>query len=306
MTGGPSTPDVTVSIVDHKSGDLIFECLRSLFGSTSLALEVIVIQNVSGERSRAAEFPEVELICNEQVQGFATNHNKAIERGRGRYHLVLNDDTIIQTHAIDRLVTFADAHSTAGAIGPRLIGPDGDEAPPSRFPSAARELAHAVPLGVWPGSLRLSYGPEERRRAFQPDWISGACMLLRRRALERVGLFDTAFFMYYEDVDLCFRFRTSGWQIWYLPDAQVVHLVGRTTGRHTTRAWTQGQKYSSRLRYFGKHCGRAQTAALRAGMILLDALKCLKWHLLWRIDPSPERHARWQLARLALGAYLDG
>src|SRR5438128_4598231 len=202
-------PDVTVSVVDHRS-TAIGECLRSLARSTSLRLEVYVIENLpaAGPPWSDADFARVTVLRNTVPAGFSENHNKAISLGSAAYHLVLNDDTIIPSGALDALVAFADAHPRAGVVSPRLVDAAGQEREqPTRFPTIWTELWRSVPWAWVPGAFRGLYPLSRLGQSFQPDRVTGAFVLLRRAALERTGAFDPAFVMYYEEPDLCRRIR---------------------------------------------------------------------------------------------------
>jgi GT2 family glycosyltransferase len=296
-----------VSVVDHRSA-LIRDCLRSLMRSRTPSLDVFVVENLPPEEPTRleAEFPRITMIRNVTPLGFSANHNQAISRGSAAYHLVLNDDTIIPEGVVAGLVAFAEKHPRAGVISPRLVDRDGNERErPTRFPSIWTEVWRSLPWEWVPGALRGYYPAARHRQAFQPDRVTGACVLLRRAALRDVGPFDPAFFMYYEEPDLCRRMHAAGWEVWYVPDVQVTHVGAQTVDRHMTTEWSQTHYYASRLRYFRKHHGPAAAAAMRASVLVIDCLRWLKWFFVWRMSPSHQSFARVRLASAALRTYVD-
>jgi len=306
---GEQRPAVTVSVVDHKSGPMIVDCLGSLFRSTSLPLEVFVVQNLPGDTvSLTATFPQVTTIRNSVPLGFSANHNQAIALGVAPYHLVLNDDTIIPEGVLDGLVAFADAHPRAGIIAPELVDLAGEVVPcerPARFPTLLSEVSRSIPPRWLPDGFRGYYPASVRSQPFQPDWVSGACLLLRRTALRDSGPLDAGYFLYYEEPDLCHRMRRAGWEVWYVPDVQVVHLSGQTVKRHMPREWNQTQFYFSRVRYFRQHHGLVTATLMRAGVLFVDAWRWMKWLVMWRFSRSDESYVRLRLATAALRRAID-
>jgi GT2 family glycosyltransferase len=203
----------------------------------------------------------------------------------------LNPDTEIKPGAVLALVRFLEAHSRAGVASGSFEHQDGTLWPIAfRFPSPAGELEAGCRLGIVSRLLRERSVP--RTMGSQPeqiDWCSGASMMLRREVLETVGGFDEAFFLYFEEVDLCLRIKAAGWECWYVPESRVMHVRGQSTGvtvleqapRRLPPYW-----FESRRRYFVKHHGPAYAALADAAFLLGNGVGQLK-DTLKRVPRTP-------------------
>ena len=285
--------DLSICIVNWNGGEFLGPCVASIYeGTGNLEFEVIVVDNGSTDGSAAEVgrlFPEATIIEHGRNDGFAAANNIAIERSSGRYLLFLNPDTVVEPGSIGRMVAFLDGEGDVGALGCRLYHPVTGSAEYS-----ARADPDLMPL-LWNllyldklfpssglfGRYRMSHRPMDERR--EVDWVTGACMMARRRAVEAVGGFDGGFFMYCEDIDICRRIRASGWKIFYLPDAGVGHYRGRSSerlkreGEGALSVWGAGQYAKSMLRFYGKHYGAVRTAALRVALVVTSLIKVLGW-----------------------------
>jgi GT2 family glycosyltransferase len=299
----PSDPaiDVTVCIVNWNGAEWLPDCLRSLREAEGLRLQVILVDNASEDNSVPTvreEFPEVELIVNSENVGFARGNNQAIRKGRGRAFLLLNNDTIVEKGAIERLVRSLDEHPRAGMVGGHLVNRDGS----TQFkyyhvtlPSLASLAADLFWLNrVWPRN-RLGRGQRARQwdpdRPYQMEQIPAACMLLRRDALESFGLFDEGYQFLYEDVDLCARCRRSGWEIWYEPMPRVLHYGSASSKRlniSTRSLW----RFRSMLRYAAQYLSGGHFLALKllVALVLLLRLPIVAAASLW---PSANMKRIW-------------
>jgi GT2 family glycosyltransferase len=252
--------DLSVSIVNTNSRELLLACLDSVPDAEA---EIVVLDNASEDGSADAvrqRFPDVRVIAQPFRAGFGANHNTVIRETSGRYVYVLNEDTTADDWGFERLVSYLDAHPRVAALGPRLVYPDGrlqDSA--WRFPTplvSAVGLLTAGKLGV-----KQSRGAEARA----VDWVMGAALVLRREAIEQVGLFDEDFFLYSEEVDLQFRLRQAGWEVHYLPNVTVVHHESQFSAEIPERRINE--MWRSRHRYWRKHHSGAgaRAAALATG-----------------------------------------
>jgi N-acetylglucosaminyl-diphospho-decaprenol L-rhamnosyltransferase len=216
------------------------------------------------------EFPDVELFVSRENRGFAVANNLGIRRARGRYVLLLNADTEIAPDAAGELYRFMEARPDVGLAGARLVFPDGrDQDCAFEFPTLAMAFLDVFPLHhrLLGGRLNGRYRVAGRAEPFPIGHPLGACMFVRREALEQVGLLDEGFFMYAEEVDWCLRLRRAGWGIYCVPTAVVVHYGGASAGQF--REAMLVELYRSRYRLFRRHYTRRyQTAArliFRAG-----------------------------------------
>jgi hypothetical protein len=252
--------DLSVSIVNTNSRELLLACLETLRGADA---EIVVLDNASEDGSGAAvqkRFPEVRLIAQNFRAGFGANHNTVIRGSEGRYVYVLNEDTTADDWALDRIVAYLDANPRVAALGPRLVYPDGrlqDSA--WRFPTPLVSTIGLLTVG------KLGVKQSRGAGAHAVDWVMGAALVLRREALDEVGLFDEDFFLYSEEVDLQFRLREAGWDVHYFPEATVVHHESQFSAEIPERRINE--MWRSRHRYWHKHHGAvgARVAALATG-----------------------------------------
>lgn len=297
--------DVSVVIVTYNVREFLEQALRSVErASAGLRVETWVVDNDSADGSAAMvreRFPDVRLVANAANVGFAVANNQAIREAAGRYLLVLNPDTILQEDTLRKMVAFMDARPEAGAVGCRILNPDGTFAPESRraFPTPAvafyriAGLSRLFPHSPTFGRYNLTYLPLDE--VCEVDALSGSCMMVRHEAIwgERAsepgpngrpvphpprgaaGLLDEAFFMYGEDLDWCYRIQQAGWRIYYTPETQIVHYKGESTKKGDLRYVVLF--YGAMLRFVEKHVthregagwpDRAASGALAAGLRL--------------------------------------
>lgn len=226
----------SILIVNWKVRDLLRECLRSVLeeiGDGGQEIEIIVIDNDSRDGSVEmvhAEFPDVRLIANDRNVGFGAANDQGYQISRGGYVLLLNPDTVVTGGAIGHLLDFMDRHPRVGALGCRLLNTDGSlqRWTGGAFPNLANVACHylfldrLLPARLRPRPLFLDHDAQED---LDVGWVSGACMMLRRKALG-ASIFDPRFFLYGEDLELCCRLRRSGWGVVYTPTVSIVHHQG--------------------------------------------------------------------------------
>ena len=234
-------------------------CLAALRAEGSGCLgEVFVVDNASSDGTAAmvaAEFPEAHLVRNPENAGFARACNQAMRQATGAYICLLNPDAEVCPGALGGLVAFMDAHPRAGAAGPRLLNPDGSLQPNGGpFPGLAATFLRATRVSSlrrrW-FERRFLWGREGFEREARVDQVSGACLVLRRGALDAVGMLDEGYFLYYEEVDWLLRARRLGWETWYVPSACVIHRWGASTKQLPDAALRH--LADSQRRYFTKH-----------------------------------------------------
>lgn len=231
---------VSVIVVNWKVRELLRTCLSTLLADTRLPAhewELFVVDNDSGDGSVemvAAEFPQAQLIANRDNLGFGAANNQAFERARGEYLLLLNPDTEVAGSVVERMLQWMEQRPRAAVLGARLVYPDGSlqRWTAGAFLGVGNALTHylfldrLLPRWARPASLYLE---RDETVDMDVDWVCGACMLVRREALDQVSpgmLFDPRFFMYGEDMELCHRLHRGGWSIGYTPGVTVVHHHG--------------------------------------------------------------------------------
>jgi GT2 family glycosyltransferase len=263
--------DLSISIVNTNNRELLLSCLESIQSSLTpdVDVEIVVLDNASEDGSAdavRAGFPGVRVIAQEFRAGFGANHNAVIRATTGRYIYVLNEDTTSEDWGFARLVSEMDARPRTAALGPRIVHPSGRPQHSAwRFPTPLVSL-----LGV-PSLGRLGIAQSHGDRARSADWVLGAALLLRREALNEVGLFDEDFFIYFEEVDLCLRLRRAGWDVRYFPASTVVHYESQFSVRIPERRINE--LWRGRHRYWQKHHSPvgARIAALATGAQYLGA-----------------------------------
>jgi len=234
-----SSPDLSVVVVNYNTKDCLLDCLRSVFAAIDgTSIEVFVVDNASTDGSVAAvrqEFPVVHLLVNENNVGFARANNRALRQAQGTDVLLLNPDTIVKPGAVATLQAALRDLPGAVAVGPKVVRPDGrlDLACRRSFPRPSVALARLSGLSRvfkgsrWAGRYNRTY--EDPDQMGEIDAGTAAAMCFRRSALEEVQFFDEAFFMYGEDLDLCFRLKARGGRVYYVPAAVVVHFKGASS-----------------------------------------------------------------------------
>ena len=278
----PGDAELAVVIVSHNTREALLACLRSLAAHARLPLEIVVVDNASADGSveavRAAH-PSVKVLANATNEGFARGANRGLGASHAPFVLFLNSDAEVTPGSLEALLARARASDDIGIVGPRLRDGEGvievSTGPPLR-PFAEWRQRRLV-RGVARRQPR-ALAEAERLHAHeaQPAWVSGACFLARRRALDAVRGFDEGFFLYEEDVDLCLRMRAAGWRIVFYPAAEVLHRRGGSTAGAPRRARLEYDR--SHLRYYAKHNGALATLGLRmllatrAGVALVRAL----------------------------------
>jgi len=265
-----SIPDVSISLVNTNSRELLLACLDSLQGAGT-EVEIVVLDNASEDDSAAAvreRFPAVRVIEQRHRAGFGANHNTVIRATTGRYVFVLNEDTTSDDWGFDRMVAHLDANPRVAALGPRLVYPDGrPQSSAWRFPSPATEVLALLTLGR--AGILQSGGSETR----EVDWAMAAALLVRREALDEVGLFDEEFFIYSEETDLARRLRRAGWRTQYFPAVTVVHHESQFSAGIPERRINE--MWRGRHRYWRKHHSAAGARIAALGMGAQYALRGL-------------------------------
>jgi GT2 family glycosyltransferase len=286
-------PTVTISIVNWNQRDLLRQCLRSIREHAGgVSQEVIVVDNASTDGSREMireEFPEVRLIENAENLGYGRAHNQAMRRASGRFIFLLNNDVLLLPGTLPRLVSFLEQHPDAGAAGCRFYTDPGRLATqPSafrRYPTPWNDLLDrglGGRLRQWfPGSRLTGIVTERFARACPENGggprrvahVVGAAIMARRDVVEQGLLFDEAFDFFFEETDWCRRLRARGWQIYYVPEAEIVHLYGRSFAQRSDREQVH---YRSYLRYLRKHEGPLTVGMARA----LHGMTRVSW---WKV-----------------------
>jgi len=252
---------LSVVIVSWNVREDLLRCLRSIGQNPPQAeYEVIVVDNAGSDGTAEAvhrQFPAVRLIANNENRGFAAANNQALEIAAGRYVFFLNPDTIVKPGSFDVLLDFMENNPNVGACGPRLLFEDGRlQSTVRAFPTFAGAL-HRHTIFKTLGIFRPAYNKWLLKnfsydKLAEVDQVMGAALMVRKSVLDDLGGMDERnFFMYYEEVDLCYRIKQAQWRIMFVPDAEFVHLAGRSSEQIPAEKTIMAM--TSLLRFFKKH-----------------------------------------------------
>ncbi len=299
MTGAAeaAAPLVSVIVVSWNTRELLRACLDSIYAQPPDGpFDVWVVDNASADGSPAMvreRFPQAHLIENATNRGFAAANNLGLRQSRGRYALLLNSDAEATPGALTAMARFMDEHPRAGAAGPKLLNPDGSfQASYARFPTLLSELALLTGTARWwQGPYAPSPRPQASEQARPVDWVAGAALIVRRAAMDEVGLMDERYFLYSEETDWCWRLGRGGWPVWYLPRVEIVHHAGASSQQRSVQ--TYALLYEGKLRFFAQHYGPWAAGGLRLGLLTLGGLRLLAWLVLQGLPARTDR-PRWQ------------
>lgn len=280
--------DISIVIVNWNTCDLLRDCLRSVFdGLRGLKAEVLVVDNASGDASVGmvqAEFPQVTLIESEQNLGFAGGNNLALRHAVGRYVMLLNTDTLVHGTVLPKSVEWMDNNPEIAVMGPRVLNTDGTVQPScSAFPSLKHLTLQALGLTRIGKLDNYRMTGWDRSTERQVDVISGAAMVVRREAMEQIGLLDEAFFFYGEETDWCLRFAQAGWGVTYVPLPAVTHFGGGAVAKLNHRRDVMMTEGVTRLHR--KHGGILAGMACFAVLTFHNTSRAVFWTALGLVRP---------------------
>lgn len=253
--------DLSIIIVSYNSVRFISRCLDFIKkNSPRCSFEIFVVDNNSKDRTPEIirkYYPEVKLIRNSENFGFSYANNQAIVRSKGEYLLVLNPDTIVTRGALDTMVNFMKEHPDVGVGGAKILNFDGSvQYSCRRFPTLfysffGRQSLFTRFLPYNKISRKYLMMDEDYSKDIEVDWVFGASMILRRKALEDTGIFDEDYFIFVEDTDLCYRMKKNNWKVYFISDAVIFHHLGVTRSRF----WkiTLLNHNLGMLKFFSKH-----------------------------------------------------
>ncbi|MBZ5499104.1 MAG: glycosyltransferase family 2 protein [Acidobacteriia bacterium] len=272
---GPA-PEISVIIVSWNACRFLEECLESLSRGVTRSYEVIVVDNASSDGSAnmvTARFPWVTLIQSEENLGFAKGNNLGIRRSRGRYLALINSDVKVLPACLDRLAAFLDDRPHVGMVGPRIMYDDGrQQSSCRRFPGLWNNICELFRLNrLFPRSAffageHMFYFSYDR--VCEVDVLVGCFILVRRVAVEHVGLLDESFWMYGEDLDWCRRCWSAGWKVMFYPGAEAIHYCGASSAKDPVRFGVAQQQ--ARLRFWAKH----YSWLAQCWFIAINAIQC--------------------------------
>lgn len=287
-----------VVVINYNTCNQLRACLESVVAAQPD--EIVVVDNASSDGSAAMVrdcFPQVRLYANSENVGFGTAANQAITNCTAPAILLLNSDTVVTSGAVRALADYLGCHPRAGIVGPRLLSVDGTiQASCFPFPTPFNvflELSSLSGAVQWLPVVRERYPRTwSYNRPHMVDWVLGAALLIRREAFEAVQGFDERFFMYHEEVDLCYRLQAAGWQTHYTPDASVMHVGGASTSQD--RVAMAVHLYTSMFTMYRHHYSFWQLQQLRLVFIIGLAAKMTRdlSRLCYTSDPARQHQLR--------------
>ena len=252
---------LSIIIVSWNVKGLLKKCLESIFrNQNDLALEVFVVDNASTDETSEMvknHFPQVQLISNEKNLGFAAANNQGIKQAKGDYLLLLNPDTEIVGSALKTAIDFMKSNQLIGVCGVKHLNPNGTLQPSiRRFPTfwpiflTLTKLARIFPN--LPAINKYLAKDFNYSQAQSVDQVAGSFFLIHRQVIEKIGLLDENFFIWFEEVDFCHRVIKAGWQVWYTPNASIIHYGGQRFKQQFTLK-KQWLFFKSAIKYFQKY-----------------------------------------------------
>jgi N-acetylglucosaminyl-diphospho-decaprenol L-rhamnosyltransferase len=290
--------DLAVVIVSWNCREYLAGCLESLRTAGPRGpYKVYVVDNCSSDGTVELvrrEFPEVRLIANRENVGFAAANNQAIRESRSRYILLLNPDTTVLPGAVDGLVAFMDSHPEVSAGGPTLLNTDGTtQRTGVRFPSNWNIFCESLFLDrIFPQSKIFGRHKELYADSSKPrevDFVHGAALMARRKAVEKIGGLDEGFFMYFEETDWCWRMKAEGGKVYYSAGEGIVHHGGSETGHFDERRLVH--YHASLLGFYEKHYSRLRLIMLRPLLVLRSIIRIMVWAALYAVIPDRRKTA---------------
>ena len=232
-------PDLSIIIVTYNTADLIAACLQSVMAASGVTTEIFVVDNDSADNSAQivrSDFPDVRLLVNKNNLGYGKANNLAIRESAGRYIVLLNPDTTVETTAFRSMLEFMDSHPEIGLAGPKVVNPDGSrqDSVSYRYPGHRYAAASLPPL---PGDIAC---------------VLGACQIVRADLMRQLSGFDEDFFLYGEDQDLCLRIRKHGFAVGFIDNALIMHHGGYSE-RNTLPTEVVRKKIRAEYLFYRKH-----------------------------------------------------
>jgi len=245
--------DVSIIIVNWNTKKLLLDCICSIYETVkNISFEIWLVDNASSDGSVEAvkqNYPDVKIIQNKKNLGFAAANNIALERMCGQYALLLNTDTILTNRAVEDIFDFMEKNQGAGMACGQLLNQDGSKQNSiANFPGIGSLLCNEILLQI----LFPRKFPGKRKQYKKPvdvDSCIGACLMVRKKAMDEVGLLDKRYFFFFEETDWAYRMKQAGWKIYFVPSARIFHIQGQTVGHN---AGSRIMFYRSRYIYFKK------------------------------------------------------
>jgi GT2 family glycosyltransferase len=296
--------DLSLIVVSWNAKEFLRKCVASIIRETgNYRTEILVVDNASTDGSAGLirdTFPEVELLLNDANLGFAAANNRGIMRSRGTYILLINSDVEVSDGCIDRMVSFMDQHPNVGMLGPQILDADGNvQRSCMGFPTLWNTFCRALAMDrIFPkaklfGGFLMTFRQQNAVR--KVDVVNGCFWMVRREALQKVGLLDERFFIYAEDIDWCKRFWDAGWEVVYFPHARSVHYGGASSSHAPIRFSLEMLRANQH--YWAKHHNRPAQAAFLVITGIHYLIRLVGAFVLYLIKPETRTSAQFKIKR---------
>lgn len=282
--------DLSITVVSWNTQDLLEQCLKSIYQNVRhISLEVFVVDNGSKDKSVEMireKFPQVRVLKNKTNLGFSRAANRGLRRSTGKYLMILNPDTIVLPNSFEKIVRFMDAHPDIGAVGCKLLNPDGSlqRSYFSRFPTLRTIFSQYFYLSqhfylrhLFPKNWTLGKDPvyeQDYSGPVEVEHLNGSCIAVRDETIKQVGFLDEDYFLIFEEADWCYRIRKAGWKINYFPKASIIHYWGRSSNLLVNRGLIN--TYKSQRIFFRKHYGKFSVLLLTLIIVSGHSLELAK------------------------------
>ena len=296
--------DISIIIVSWNAKEFLDECLQSIYKKAlSCKLQTIVVDNASTDGAPdlvIEKYPQVNLIRNSENLGFAKANNVGIKKSTGRYVCLINSDAIVLEDCLELMCNYMNEKPKIGVLGPKVLNPDGSLQPTCReFPTFWKNICRAVALDkffpkskIFGGYYMMNWSHGTVREV---DYLSGCFMMVRRSAIDQVGLLDDSFFFYAEDKDWCKRFWRAGWKVVYFPQAKAIHYLYGSSDKNPIKLYIQQTK--ANLQYYSKHHNRMAKIVFVITVIIHEIIRILGSSALYLIKPSGREVATQKIKR---------
>ncbi len=256
------TPVVSFLIVNYKVGDLVHQSIQSIEKHVKTPYEIIVFDNASNDgstQSLMGQYDNTRVIASENNLGFGAGNNQAYKYSSGEFIFLLNPDTILIDDSVDRMIAYLKANQKTGLVSPRLLYEDGSLQRSIRqfysyYGSLIDNRFMNPVIARFPKITEWLPGLLDHNKSQFIDWAKGAALLIRREVIEEIGLFDEQFFIYGEEMDLCYRIGEAGWGKVYLNSCSIIHLEGKSTIQSSSRMFLMN--YKGMYLFLKKHFDR--------------------------------------------------
>jgi GT2 family glycosyltransferase len=308
--------DLSIIIVNWNTKQLLLDCIASIYKTVKRSsFEVIVVDNASTDGSAEAvshAYPAVRVLVSSSNYGFSRANNMAMKQMRGRYAVILNSDTYLKEPSMDDMVDFMDRHPEAGMCGPQLLNADdtkqnsAGDFPVLLTEFMSKHLIHVLFPKIYSRAFRTKLAVF--KEPAQVDVVIGACMMVRKKAIESVGILDEDYFLFYEETDWCYRMRRGGWQVYHLPEAKIYHFGGQSRKEINLRA--RVESWRSRYLYYKKNMHLSSCAWY--GLLLMGLMQSAYQFLVYSLLNIltlflfKRLRRRWQMFAYLLVWHMEG